>query len=389
MARQTTLVKINPAVVKWIIDDSGFDAEELAEKITVAKSDIERWCTSRAEIEIRNLKKLSKAVKRPITVFFLPDLPEEPGIADYRRPPGRIPIKLTPDTRRQIRDARHLQEIAGELMKSQGIEMAPKIAQITTRSSPEKIAKAEREKLGFESNEPSMPGGAQTPEGLYAALRRSVESLNMFVMQASMPVNEVRGITLSGRLPVVIVISSKDQPAARTFSLLHEYGHVLLRKDGMCIPQTAYEDPYEIRRVEGWCNRFAASVLMPEALFLKTLHNLKDSGIETEEIISKLASKFKASKLAVAIRMRDLGQDGTDAPEHARLLENLRGTLDKKPSGRTGGPGTARLCVSRKGRKFVSLVLASESRNIINISDVADYLEIKIKHLKRPEKETL
>jgi len=81
MARQANLVKINPAVVKWIIDDSGLDTVDLAERLRVEKSDIKKRCTGRAEIEIKNLEKLSKAVRRPVTVFFLPN---PPGIRNRR-----------------------------------------------------------------------------------------------------------------------------------------------------------------------------------------------------------------------------------------------------------------------------------------------------------------
>lgn len=390
MAGRTNLIKINPAVVKWIIDDSGLNTAELAEKIQVAKPDIDRWRTSNAEIEIKKLERLSKAVKRPITVFFLPHAPEESEVEDYRRLPGEDAAKLAPDTRLQIRYARYLQEVAGDLMRSQRIEAAPKATRTTIQSSPEKIAAEERKKLGFESDEPSLPGGAKKPEDLYAALRQMIESFNVFVMQASMPVNEVRAMTLSGKIPAVIVISSKDRPAAKTFSLLHEYGHVLLRKGGMCVPQIGYaKNPGDVLHVERWCNRFAASVLMPEGPFLKQRQRLEESGMEKEGIIGMLASRFKASKLAVAVRMRDLGQGDADAPQYDRLLQKIKNSERAESVHGTGGPEIARLCVSRKGKKFISLVLESESNNIINISDVSDYLGIKIKHLKRLEEEAL
>ena len=66
------------------------------------------------------------------------------------------------------------------------------------------------------------------------------------------------------------VINSKDSLAARRFTLMHEYGHILLKKGGLCVPQTPSKSTAStIQGVEAWCNRFAAFVLMPEVEFRK------------------------------------------------------------------------------------------------------------------------
>ncbi len=388
MARQTILVKTNPKVVRWIIDDSGLDVAELAEKIKVAESDVERWMASNVEIEMKKLEKLSRVLKRPLATFFLPEPPKESRIPDYRRLPGQEEIRLSPDTRAKIRDARHLQEIAEDLMKAQGMDAEPRVAAVTAQSSPERIAETERRKLGLESGALSMPE-AKTPREIYNALRQTIESLNIFVFQASMQIEEVRAIALSDRLPMVIVVSSKDIVEARIFSLLHEYGHVLLRKDGMCIPQTVYESGSydDLQRIEAWCNSFAASVLMPDGPLLKECRRLEERGFEKEEIIYRLAAKFKVSRQAAAVRLRNLGKD--DPASGYGLLQKIKNSETRRSAKNTGGVERTRLCISSKGRKFISLVLESEVRDIIHISDVADHLGIKLKHLKKLEEQAL
>ncbi len=389
MARQTILVKTNPKVVKWIIDDSGLDVAELAEKIKVTESDVEKWMTSSVEIEMKKLEKISRVLKRPLATFFLPEPPEESRIPDYRRLPGQKEIRLSLDTRAKIRDVRHLQEIAEDLMKAQGMDTEPMVAAVTTQSSPERIAETECKKLGLESGALSVPE-AKTPRELYSALRQTIESLNIFVFQTSMQIEEVRAITLSDRLPMAIVVSSKDIVEARIFSLLHEYGHILLRKDGMCIPQTMYESGSydDLQHIEAWCNSFAASVLMPEKPLLKECRMLEERGFEKEEIIYRLAAKFRVSKQAVAVRLRNLGKDDP-ASGYDLLLQKIKSSETRRSAKNTGGVERTRLCISNRGRKFVSLVLESEVRDIIHISDVAEYLGIKLKHLKKLEEQAL
>jgi len=126
-------------------------------------------------------------------------------------------------------------------MKAQEMNMTPKVTQVTVQSSASKIAGTERARLGFKPDDPRLSADVETPSNLYNILRQKIESFNIFVFQTSMQIEDVRGVTLFDKLPVVIVINSKDSPEAKIFSLLHEYGHVLLKKDGICMPQNMYE----------------------------------------------------------------------------------------------------------------------------------------------------
>ena len=239
---ETRLVNVNPQVMKWIIDSSGCEIEELAEKLNVNGTVIENWKTKSEGIKIAKLEKLSKYLKRPLAVFFLEKPPEQADITDCRTVQNTQTAKLTKDTFVNIRNARYLQSIAKELMQLQGLDLYPDIQPgISIRVSPEEIAKTERKKLGFESNGILLSKQAKkSARDFYNVLRQSIESLNIFVFQASMPITQVRGLTLSGQLPRVILISSRDSAEAKIFSLLHEYGHVLLRKDGLCTPETTF-----------------------------------------------------------------------------------------------------------------------------------------------------
>ena len=382
---ETNLINVNPQVMKWIIDSSGCEIEELATKLNVHETVIESWKTKSEGIKITKLEKLSEYLKRPLAIFFLQNPPTQADITDYRTVPNMQTVKLTKDTLVDIRNARYLQSIAKELMQLQGMNLYPNTRPgISIQVSPEKIAKAERKKLGFESNYVLLSKQAKkSTRDFYNVLRESIESLNIFVFQASIPITQVRGLTLSGQLPRIILISSKDSVEAKIFSLLHEYGHVLLRKDGLCIPETTFQKSDQISQdIETWCNKFAASALMPKTEFLGEYLKL-EKDMSLEQIIAHLSRKFNSSKVATAIRIKNLVSNPDTVNQYLHTLDSIGITSKKKKS--TGGPSAVNQCISKKGKKFISLVLESKSRNVINNYNITDYLGINLKHMKKLE----
>ena len=382
---ETNLVNVNPQVMKWILDSSGCEIEELAEKLNVHETVIESWKTKSEGIKITKLEKLSEYLKRPLAIFFLQNPPTQADITDYRTVPNMQTVKLTKDTLVDIRNARYLQSIAKELMQLQGMNLYPNTRPgISIQVSPEKIAKTERKKLGFESNDVLLSKQAKkSTRDFYNVLRESIESLNIFVFQASIPITQVRGLTLSGQLPRIILISSKDSVEAKIFSLLHEYGHVLLRKDGLCIPETTFQKSDQISQdIETWCNKFAASALMPKTEFLGEYLKL-EKDMRLEMVIARLSRKFNSSKVATAIRIKNLVSNPDTVNQYLHTLDSI-GITSKKKKG-TGGQSAVNQCISKKGKKFISLVLESKSRNVINNYNITDYLGINLKHMKKLE----
>ena len=394
MPRQEIIVKIKPDVLKWTIDSSGWEYHDLAHKLNVSVKTLEKWQTRNQGIEIKKLEKLSDVVKRPLALFFLNSPPKESELTDYRKLPDDETVKLSKSTVLTIRRARYLQSVAEELMKMQGIDSKPKITKkITLEKSPEETAKIERKNLGFESEDILLSKEARkTVRDFYNALRRQIESLNIFVLQGSMSIQEVRGLTLSEKFPRIILINSKDTIHAKIFSLLHEYGHILLRKDGMCIPQTINSNKKSdgsIQIVENWCNRFAASVLMPQKEFLDEFNKLEKKH-DPQKIVNALSSKFKTSKQATVIRIQTLVKNSNIHQEYSSILDKLqKEPVKKSKKNSTGGPGIIDVCISQRGRKFVSLVLESKMNKTINNSDVIDYLNLNLKHMKKLQEQVI
>ncbi|MGZ9034940.1 MAG: ImmA/IrrE family metallo-endopeptidase [Rhodospirillales bacterium] len=59
--------------------------------------------------------------------------------------------------------------------------------------------------------------------------------MGVLVFQATrVEMDEVRGFSIAEPVLPVIVVNRKDAPSGRTFSLLHEFTHLLLRRSGIC-----------------------------------------------------------------------------------------------------------------------------------------------------------
>ena len=196
----------------------------------------------------------------------------------------------------------------------------------------------------------------------------------------------MRGLSLPGRRPCVIMLNSRDSPADKSFTLMHEYGHLLLGKGGLCAPFVRGPEPPAT--VESWCNRFAWSVLMPLSEFVQARDDMfsedrkkPDGGAHFEDEDSLMAAsskrtadfmsdRFAIGKLPVAMYTVD----------RAMYLERDVLWALKSAGAPQRRSTPAAKCVGERGRKFVSLVLESREWRSINSRTAAGYLGADLDH---------
>lgn len=361
-------VKTSPDVVKWVIETSGLEISSIAKRLKVPESTVRGWTKENHKISIAKLESLSEYVKRPLAVFLLDSPPDEQMPPDYRRQSS----KITQKTALAIRFARYLQEAAGEMMGLLGEDASPDmLPQVDTRQSPEKIALEERSRLNLDDRQLATTQGERKSR-FYRVLRDAVEDQNILVFQQSARLEEMRGLSLFGH-PCVILVNTKDTMEARRFTLMHEYGHILLRKGGLCVLDVQGDDvASSTQRIETWCNKFAAFALMPRIPFQEEYKRLEESGLGGGEIIERLAQKFVTSRQATAIHARELGL-------------SVHGFVDRVIESRARQGGQIKpviKCINERGQKFVLLVLSSKQDELITNRDAADYLGIDIDHIE-------
>ena len=368
-------VRLEPSVVKWVIDSSGMGRDAVAQKTGVDRRLVDEWVRT-GVMDYSKMGRLAGCVRRPEAILLLKSPPDDEDLVDYRLAHGAGP-RLTPEDRVTIRSARYAQSMAREMMNDGGASTRPLIrGGVTTGDSAEDIADAERGRLAVGGRT-----GTRGPRGLYRGLRDAIESLNILVFQYPMDIRGVRGLALTCKTPYAILINSRDPEAARAFAILHEYAHVLLRSGGICRerPDASAPGP-AAQKTESWCSRFAASFLMPRGEFAAERRRCEEGLRDPAKVVDELAKRFKTSRYAAAVRAAGLpgSRHGAEYEGLLRLAANAY-RLAARRSAR-GGPSLIDVRVAQMGRKFVRLVLSSYDSGLINARNAIDYLDMDARH---------
>ena len=73
---------INPDILKWARERSGYTVEAIATALKKDVSIVNDWESGERALTYVQLEKLADKYKRPIAIFFFPEPPEEPNIAE-------------------------------------------------------------------------------------------------------------------------------------------------------------------------------------------------------------------------------------------------------------------------------------------------------------------
>lgn len=373
------VLRLEPAVVRSIVESSGMDHAAIAQRLRVDRARVDGWIRT-GVIEYAKVRALARCIRRSETLFLRTVPLEREHLPDYRMMRG-APERLDPADLPAARRVRYMLSAAKEMMGARGIARGPDIpAGVTVAAPADGAARAERARLGV-AGHPDGPV-AGSPSGIYRALRGVIENRNIFVFQLPLRTDGVRGLSMAGPGPCAILVNSRENDTARAFTLLHEYGHILLGRGGVCDEHGTARADSEKGRVEAWCDRFAASFLMPEAAFAAERGRLEGLLGDPSEVVGGLAKKFKAGRYAAASRAADLA-GGRYGAAYGGVLDGVAGRCSRgrAAAGKRGGPRYFNVLASRLGRRFVELAVSSHEREVITTHDLADYLGIRVGRL--------
>jgi Zn-dependent peptidase ImmA (M78 family) len=376
VSRPSPKVELNPAVLKWARESSGWKIEDIAGKLKVPSKEYERWESSGRDIKINHLEALVKYYRRSLATFFLPNPPHEPKPPkDFRVLPGRRD-KFERRTLFAIRRAERLQSKAVDILGSLGEARTPKIGKANYEEDPEAVSI--RERGHFDITVQDQVSWRDESIAL-TTWRDAIERRNILVFSLRMPLNDARGFSLSQNQPWAIVVNSSDASRARIFTLFHEYGHLLLHRPGVCVPQRNWEKPSELGKTELWCNKFSAAFLLPKGALQQFVNQRSTLTENLPDVTAEISRRFKVSQEVVVRRLMTLKLI-TDR-QFLEQLERLESLPKIKRKGGFVSPAVA--SVGGRGKLFTRLVLEGRERGILSYRDVADFLSIRLKHLDK------
>jgi Zn-dependent peptidase ImmA (M78 family) len=307
---------------------------------------------------------------------------------DFRRLPGEIAGVQSPELRYEIRRAINRRELAVELLRAAEESVPTFPVPVSSPGDAQAVARRIRKMLNISlDSQWAWPSGYDT----FNNWRRAFERIGVLVLQmTSVDISEVRGFSI-GEMPLpVVVLNSKDTVAGRCFTMFHELAHILLHKGGLCdLDDHTRRAPAELK-MEVFCNMVAGCALVPRKAFLQepiVRANARKTGWADDEL-SRLARRYGVSREVVLRRLLTLGRT-SEAFYQVKRRQYRREAEDRRERRREGFAPPHSLAISSAGPMFVRLVLNSYYEERITASDVADLLEVRLKHLAKIEEAVL
>ena len=370
-------VKIEPEVMKWLRECSGWRIEEVAKRLNTTVETVAEFESGKKFPTLKQLKILSVSFKRPLASFFLSKPKEEkPLPKDYRFLPNRKDV-FDKKTILAIRKSRSLQNISKELSLNIRYETKTKVEKAELSENPDLVAEKYRKLFNLDWEKQRKFKDAYK---LFNYLRDVLEDMNVLVFQFSMPIEDARGFALVDESPAIIVINSKDSIEARLFSLMHEFGHVLLGETVIDIPEASLAVRDNIER---WCNAFSSSFLLPTEA-AKKLFEENRAKLTNTETLNTLSRKYKVSKAAFLVKMVNLNY--ISRADFEKIIERYVPKETKKKIEREKkgiSVASDKKCLSEMGNKFISLVANNFDKKFITYTDALGYLSIKSKNFEK------
>lgn len=294
-----TSVPVRGEVLKWAREFRGLSEEAASERLGIPISDLRAYEANQKQPSVTLFEGFAAKYRLPQATLFLETPPAAPPPPkDFRTVGGRGSTEHSFEFGVALSNIRSWLFQAERVALDDEVFTPPRLPQIALDDDPAFEGERERRRLGVSIDE-QLSWKSSEAFGHWRAL---AEKQGVLVFQQKFPIKDGRGFSLSEseNNPSVIINKEESADVAKSFTLWHEYCHLLLRRPGI-----SDQDPHN--GIEAFCNRFAAALLIPRDGLRRLLPLWPNSPVEwSKSDIEVWARRLKVSRRALAIRLEQL-----------------------------------------------------------------------------------
>ena len=373
---------INPEILKWARERSGYSLNEMVEKF----NKIENWESGEETPTYVQLEKLAYThYKLPIAIFFFPEPPQEDDIKkEFRTLPDEEIDKLQPDTRFALRQGKAMQIALEELNDGINTSEHKIFREIRLKSSDNivKVAEVVRNYLDVPREKQFLWKDSDTALKVW---QQAIEEKGIFVFKRPFKQEGISGFSLLDDEFPVIYLNNSTPRTRQVFTLFHELTHILLKTNGI----TQKDDRFinrltgENKEIEVFCNLFASEFLVPSRDFNQriAIKNWDDRSI------GQLADRYSVSREVICRRLLDKKLVSQDFYE-----EKVRQWYDEFQKGKKRGKEGGNYYTNKSyylGEKFLKLAFGRYYEGLCSAEQLSDYFNIKVSGISRLEEKLI
>lgn len=365
-------IPVVPSVLQWAREERGLSVAEAAERLTWPQDTLVALESGEDLPTLGQLQRMASAYQIALASLLMPaPLPavSRHRLHDFRAYGGQTAKELAHETLLAIEEVNEYIDGICMVRDADPTFVADFTAPVCRLSDePEEIAQRERRRLRVTA---AQQFRFPDERSAFLSWRELIETQGVFVYQIKLGPDDSRGFAVWDERTVaaIVVDSSEGTYGPKSFTLWHEYAHLLLRMGGI-------SNQNRSDKTERFCNQFAAAILMPGEDVIRDAQYRRGMSIgDADNEVGRLARRYRVSKQVVALRLEDLGI--AEGGFYGRLMALW---ANRHPGQRNGRASHEDRIVNKLGSRHIETMLGALERGLLNKMDVYEFTSIKPKY---------
>jgi Zn-dependent peptidase ImmA (M78 family) len=373
----------NPEILKWARTRVGLHPQDVESLAGIRADRIRDWEHAKGAPELSDLQDLAETYDCPVGYFFLDLPPQEKQVLDFRGLAAEKVDGLSYESHVHLSEFLRLTDYLASLLEDLNLPHKVDIDDIDVDERLESVASRETEKLGFT---PEIRRQWTTANEAFGFWRQAIESRGVFVLALKLKTNEVRGASRweSPQVPAILVNRSDMEAATgRTFTLLHEWAHLLVKQPGLVCD---FRGQAKGAKLERFANQFASEILVPRKefqVYLKNRNLYQKRARWGDSLLDDIRQEFKVSRDVIAISLEETELAPKGFYSDKRASWDLRRPFFVGLTGTRRGRTKSVIRLSEIGHPMANLLSVAYERGVIPKLHLAEILDMKVEQAEK------